>query len=300
MIPRLSVNVDHVATLRQARLEREPDPVAAALMAELAGADGITVHLREDRRHIQDRDLEVLRGTVKTALNLEMAATDEMLSIALRTRPDLVTLVPENREELTTEGGLDLGSRLEELREFVGTLQEGGVPVNLFIDPDLEAIRQSHRIGARGVEIHTGRYANAEPGEQRNGELSRVAEASATLESSPFLCSPGSAFAYLPVCISTPLAPILWLCLMASRSGSMKRFTGTPPSWSVPTNSLSSSSLEPRSSPPSVVSSSLFSGTRVTRSGLVRSAMESISSVAAISRFRAVLTVPLRTSRSLS
>jgi len=174
---RLSVNVDHVATVRQARLDTEPDPVTAALMAELAGADGITMHLREDRRHIQDRDLEVMRKTVKTALNLEMAATDEMLNIALEVKPHMVTLVPEKREELTTEGGLDLRGNTDGLRDFVATLQEAGIPVNLFIDPEPESIKSSHRIGATGVEIHTGSYANAERGPAREDELKRIADA---------------------------------------------------------------------------------------------------------------------------
>lgn len=174
---RLSVNVDHVATVRQARLEREPDPVTAALMAELAGADGITVHLREDRRHIQDRDLRILRETLKTSLNLEMAATTEMAEIALEVKPDLVTLVPEKREELTTEGGLDLGPGHAHLKGVVTTLSDAGIPVNLFIDPDSASIRKSHKIGANGVEIHTGSYANASGVRQRAEELKRIADA---------------------------------------------------------------------------------------------------------------------------
>ncbi len=174
---RLSVNVDHVATVRQARLDVEPDPVTAALMAELAGADGITMHLREDRRHIQDRDLAIMRKTVKTDLNLEMAATDEMLAIALETKPHMVTLVPENRQELTTEGGLDLRANSDHLKGFVATLQESGIPVNLFIDPESESIKRSHRIGATGVEIHTGTYANTEQGAKKTKELRRIADA---------------------------------------------------------------------------------------------------------------------------
>jgi pyridoxine 5-phosphate synthase len=179
----LSVNVDHVATVRQARLAKEPDPVTAALMAELAGADGITVHLREDRRHIQDRDLSLIRQTAKTRLNLEMAATPEMLGIALEVKPDMVTIVPEKRAELTTEGGLDVTTKAEaaKLKEFVQSLKAGGIPVNLFIDPALEAVKASHRIGADGVEIHTGTYAdadiNADNGERRRSEFRRVREA---------------------------------------------------------------------------------------------------------------------------
>jgi len=173
---RLSVNVDHVATVRQARLDKSPDPVTAALMAELAGADGITMHLREDRRHIQDRDLAIVKKTLKTALNLEMAATDEMQGIALDIKPDMVTLVPENRQELTTEGGLDLKANKERLKGFVATLQNAGIPVNLFINPDPESIRDSHRIGAEGVEIHTGSYANAVDAAAAETELKRIAD----------------------------------------------------------------------------------------------------------------------------
>jgi len=174
---RLSVNVDHVATVRQARLDPEPDPVTAALVAELAGADGITMHLREDRRHIQDRDLVLARKTIKTGLNLEMAATEEMTKIALEVKPDMVTLVPENRKELTTEGGLDLRANMEDLKGVVTTLQLAGIPVNLFINPDPDSIRQSHRIGSAGVEIHTGSYANAAGAEQKEAELKRIADA---------------------------------------------------------------------------------------------------------------------------
>ncbi len=171
---RLSVNVDHAATVRQARLSDEPDPVMAASLAELAGADGITVHLREDRRHIQDRDLRILAGTVKTTLNLEMAATGEMLAIALDVKPALVTIVPEKRQELTTEGGLDVKRELENLKRFTGSLRDAGIPVNLFVDPHPEAIKNCHRIGSSGVEIHTGRYAGAREAVLREAELKRV------------------------------------------------------------------------------------------------------------------------------
>lgn len=172
-MPRLSVNVDHVATVRQARLSNEPDPVVAAGMAELAGADGITVHLREDRRHIQDRDLILLRKTVKTRLNLEMAATKEMVRIAIEVKPDMVTLVPEKRQELTTEGGLDVKNHADVMKKVVILLRDAGIPVNLFIDPVPEAVKTSHRIGPQGVEIHTGRYADAAPAD-RERELKRV------------------------------------------------------------------------------------------------------------------------------
>ena len=159
-MPRLSVNVDHVATVRQARMIDEPDPVAAAAIAEMAGAQGITVHLREDRRHIQDRDVEILKKTVKTRLNLEMAATEEMIGIALELRPDMVTIVPEKRAELTTEGGLDVVSFAGPLKDAIKRLKRGSMQVNLFVDPTGEAVKESHRLDADGVEIHTGSYAN--------------------------------------------------------------------------------------------------------------------------------------------
>lgn len=176
-MPRLSVNVDHIATIRQARRGAEPDPVAAAVLAELAGADGIIVHLREDRRHVQDRDLRVLRETVRTRLNLEMAATEEMQGIALAVRPDIVTLVPEKREELTTEGGLEVASRVDRLRDYIGRIQDSGIPVSLFVDPDDRQIAASRKAGARWVEVHTGTFANAETDAVRSLEFSKIAEA---------------------------------------------------------------------------------------------------------------------------
>lgn len=157
---RLYVNIDHVATLRQARLGYEPDPVEAALVCEAVGADGITAHLREDRRHIQDADVGVLRAAIRTYFNLEMACTDEMVAIAMATRPDQVTLVPERREEVTTEGGLDVLAHAERVRRAVGVLREGGIRTSLFIGPDLDAIRMSREVGADAIELHTGEYAN--------------------------------------------------------------------------------------------------------------------------------------------
>jgi pyridoxine 5-phosphate synthase len=157
----LGVNIDHVATIRQARQANEPDPIAAAALAELAGADGITAHLREDRRHIQDRDVRLLRETVATHLNLEMAATEEMVSIALNLKPDYVTLVPEKRTEVTTEGGLDVAGQLENLKKAVDRLQSAHIPVSLFIDADSNQIKASQVSGARFIELHTGCYANA-------------------------------------------------------------------------------------------------------------------------------------------
>ncbi|ADK84318.1 pyridoxal phosphate biosynthetic protein PdxJ [Desulfarculus baarsii DSM 2075] len=158
---RLSVNVDHVATLRQARGIDEPDPVWAAVLAEKAGADGIIVHLREDRRHIQDRDLRVLRQVVKGALNMEMAATEEMIGIAAEVGPQICTLVPERRQELTTEGGLEVKGNLDYMRDVIAQLNQADIEVSLFIDPHPEQVKAAHMAGAQVVELHTGAYANA-------------------------------------------------------------------------------------------------------------------------------------------
>jgi pyridoxine 5-phosphate synthase len=174
---RLGLNVDHVATVRQARGGTEPDPVTAAAIGELAGACGITVHLREDRRHIQDRDLQILRQTVQTKLNLEMAATDEMVGIALATKPEQVTLVPEKRQELTTEGGLDVIANQANVTAAVTRLKAGGITVSLFIDPAPEQIRAAKQTGADAIEIHTGRYAEAKGTEEIGKELGAIREA---------------------------------------------------------------------------------------------------------------------------
>lgn len=171
---RVAINVDHVATVRQARLASEPDPVMAAALAELAGAQGIVVHLREDRRHIQDRDVEVLRRTVKTKLNLEMAATEEMVKIALRTRPDVVTLVPEKRQELTTEGGLDVLLHEQALREVIKKLHDGNIAVSVFINADPNLIKIAQRMESDYVEIHTGSFADATTFANRQEEYERV------------------------------------------------------------------------------------------------------------------------------
>ncbi len=174
---KLLVNVDHVATLREARKAGEPDPVAAAVLAELGGADGIIVHLREDRRHIQDRDLRILREIVRTKLNLEMAATQEMLQIALEVKPDMVTLVPERREELTTEGGLEVQLNQDHLRKLTQMLKEAGILVSFFIDPELDQVKASHIIEADFVEIHTGTYADATTPARIREEFGRIADA---------------------------------------------------------------------------------------------------------------------------
>jgi pyridoxine 5-phosphate synthase len=173
-MPRLNVNIDHVATLRQARRGTDPDPVLAAYLAEIAGADGIVVHLREDRRHIQIRDLHILRQTVKTKLNLEMAPTSEMVGIALDVKPDMVTLVPEKREEITTEGGLNVIDNHQVVSNVVRRLKEGGLFVSLFIDPDQEQIKASKNSSADMVELHTGLYAEAKNDRIRREEFKKV------------------------------------------------------------------------------------------------------------------------------
>jgi pyridoxine 5-phosphate synthase len=173
----LAVNVDHVATLREARKVSYPEPVAAAVLAELAGADGIVVHLRKDRRHIQDRDVRILRKVVQTKLILEMASTSEMVGIALDIKPDLVTLVPEKKEELTTEGGLDLFVHKNSVAETVGMLQDNGIPVSIFIDPEPEQIKVAHKINASTVEIHTGTFCDAATPKKRDQAFDKIVDA---------------------------------------------------------------------------------------------------------------------------
>ncbi|MDD2843235.1 MAG: pyridoxine 5'-phosphate synthase [Tolumonas sp.] len=175
----LGVNIDHVATLRNARGTAYPDPVFAAALAEQAGAEGITVHLREDRRHITDRDVEILRQTIKTRMNLEMAVTEEMLTIACRLKPQFVCLVPEKRQEVTTEGGLDVASQVARIRDAVSRLAAVGAQVSLFIDADHAQIDAAVESGAPYIEIHTGRYADAETEAEQQTELARIAEAAA-------------------------------------------------------------------------------------------------------------------------
>ncbi len=170
-MPTLGVNIDHIATIRQARRTVEPDPIAAAVLAELAGADGITVHLREDRRHIQDRDVHLLRQSVRTHLNLEMAPTKEMVAIALEVKPDYVTLVPERREEVTTEGGIDILKSFERFRDIVEQLQGAGIPVSWFIDADADQIEAAAKTKAQFIELHTGKYAEAKDESSSRREL---------------------------------------------------------------------------------------------------------------------------------
>lgn len=176
---KLGVNIDHIATLRQARREAFPDPLLAAAEAVRGGADGIVMHLREDRRHIQDADLYNVRKKIKARLDLEMAATEEMQKIALDVLPDMVTLVPEKREELTTEGGLDVAGNVGGLRSFIEPLRKKKMNVSLFVDPDIGQVMASSKTGANFVEIHTGAYANAKTGAERSRELKKVAESAA-------------------------------------------------------------------------------------------------------------------------
>lgn len=170
----LGVNIDHIATVRQARRTVEPDPVWAATLAELGGADGITVHLREDRRHIQDRDVMLLRETVRCKLNLEMACTEEIVNIACNVKPDQATLVPEKRLEITTEGGLDVAGQLADIQKTVKRLQEQGIAVSLFLDPDPKQIEAGIQTGCEAIEIHTGTYSLAKNEKERDNELQRI------------------------------------------------------------------------------------------------------------------------------
>lgn len=199
MKTRLNVNVDHVATLRQARMGDEPDPVAAAAQAELAGASGIVVHLREDRRHIQERDLLLLRQTVRTKLNMEMAVTDEMIEIACETLPDVVTLVPEKRQEITTEGGLDVRGDTERIAAGIEKLKSSGLFVSIFIDPDPEQISASAQTGAHMVELHTGSYANARDETAMMMELDKIRKSTEDALSHRLRVSAGHGLNYVNV-----------------------------------------------------------------------------------------------------
>ncbi len=192
----LGVNIDHVATIRQARRTVEPDPVGAAVLAELAGADGITVHLREDRRHIQDRDVRLLRQTVRSHLNLEMAPTEEMVEIALEIKPDYVTLVPEKREEVTTEGGIDIVSNSSRFREIVDKLQSAGIPVSWFIDAHPVQIEAAAQTGAKFIELHTGKYADATDVNQKQQELNYLTQGAAKAIESGLRVNAGHGLTY--------------------------------------------------------------------------------------------------------
>jgi pyridoxine 5-phosphate synthase len=208
-MPRLGVNIDHVATIRQARRTIEPDPVWAAALAELGGADGITLHLREDRRHIQDRDLRVLRETVQVKLNLEMAAEEEMTRIALEVRPHQCTLVPEKREEITTEGGLDVLGNRDRVESCVKELLEAGIEVSLFIDPEEQQIDASRSVGAQAVELHTGRYADADSDANRQQELETLKSAARITLDQGLILHMGHGLTYRNV---VPVARIPGVC----------------------------------------------------------------------------------------
>ena len=213
-MPKLGVNIDHVATLREARKVREPDPVAAATLCELAGAHGITVHLREDRRHMQERDVRLLRQTVTTHLNLEMSTGPEMLQFAIDVLPDMVTLVPEKREELTTEGGLNVSGKIDEITKIVNSLHKHDIQVSLFIDPELHQIKAAVRTGARFIELHTGAYARAYDFGEGDGpdwqeELSKLDNMAQIAQRSDLIVNAGHGLNYRNV---TPVAEIkgLW------------------------------------------------------------------------------------------
>jgi pyridoxine 5-phosphate synthase len=196
---KLGVNIDHIATIREARKTTEPDPVAAAVISELAGADGITVHLRGDRRHIQDRDVRMLRETVKTRLNIEMAATTEMIKFITSIKPDTATLVPERREEVTTEGGLDVALNAVHIQRSVSLLQDAGVSVSLFVDPDLDQIKASQKAGALKIEINTGKYADARSPELAASEWEKVRNAAQLAKRLGFQVLAGHGLNYINV-----------------------------------------------------------------------------------------------------
>ncbi len=196
---RLCINIDHVATLRQARGGNEPDPVTAAQVCEVAGADGIVCHLREDRRHIIDRDLRLLRETVRTKLDLEMAATDEIVGIALNTVPELVTLVPERRQELTTEGGLNVPLQTTRLREVIRTLHGRPIKVSLFVDPVIDRIDAAREVGADLIELHTGEYANARGERDIRAQLEALRDAASHARSLGLGVNAGHGLNYLNI-----------------------------------------------------------------------------------------------------
>ena len=204
----LGVNIDHVATVRQARRTVEPDPIWAAALAELGGADGITIHLREDRRHIQDRDVRVLRETAQVKLNLEMACVDEIVELACEVKPDQVTLVPEKREEITTEGGLDVRGQLATVTSVVHRLRDAGIVVSLFVDPDTDQIEASAETGATAIELHTGQYAEVQGADQQE-ELVKLTRAGATVRSAGLVLHAGHGLNYQNV---QPVAGIEGMC----------------------------------------------------------------------------------------
>jgi pyridoxine 5-phosphate synthase len=203
---RLCINIDHVATLRQARMEREPDPVVAAGICELAGVDGIVCHLREDRRHIVDRDLRLLKEVVRTKLDLEMAATDEMVKIACDVKPDMATLVPEKRQEVTTEGGLNILSNKEKISSAIDTLKESGIKVSVFVEPQPENVDLALEAGADMVEIHTGKYANTKGKEEIIVELEKIRQTAQIAKELAIGVNAGHGLNYLNI---VPIANII-------------------------------------------------------------------------------------------
>ncbi len=205
-MPRLGVNIDHVATLRQVRGGREPDPVWAAVLSELGGADVITIHLREDRRHIQERDLRLLRQTVQVRLNMELAVDPKVIALALELRPAQATFVPERREELTTEGGLDVAGQRDRVAEAMSVCRGAGIEVALFIDPDLAQVAAAVELGADAVEFHTGRYANSHEGPDRIRELDALKAAAARVVSSGLELHAGHGLNYQNVAAVARLA----------------------------------------------------------------------------------------------
>ncbi len=196
LMAQLGVNIDHVATVRQARQTNEPDPVWAATLAELGGADGITLHLREDRRHIQDRDLRVLSETVTVKLNLELASHPEIVKIACHSKPDQATLVPENREEITTEGGLDLVAHRQRIAEAMKQLHDAGITISLFLDPDERQIAAAAELGADAVELHTGQYALTTGEDRQAAELSKLADAARRVRDAGLVLHAGHGLTY--------------------------------------------------------------------------------------------------------
>ena len=206
---RLNVNIDHVATVRQARGTNEPDPVWAAALAELGGADGITLHVREDRRHVQERDLRILSETATVKLNLEIACDDEVLELACRYQPAQCTLVPERREEVTTEGGLDVLVHRKRVQDAVSRLKEGGIEVSLFVDPDPEQIDAAADVGAHAVELHTGQFALATSEEQQQRQLQMLSLAGATARRAKLTLHAGHGLTYRNV---TPVAQLPDMC----------------------------------------------------------------------------------------
>lgn len=196
---KLGVNLDHIATIRQARKTSEPDPVSAISLIELAGANSIVMHLREDRRHTQDRDIELARKIVKTKLNLEMAPTQEMIKIALDVKPDTVTLVPERREELTTEGGLEVALNMESFKKYIRLFHDADITVSLFIDPDLDQVKAAHRVGADVIEISTARYSESKTVKELDTNIQQIVNAVITAEKLKLGIAAGHGLTYLNI-----------------------------------------------------------------------------------------------------